>query len=90
MPRGFAGEERREAVEREQRAIRDFEQRMRDMPGAPSSGGPSVGGGGAGMRMNFGGFSGELGAGAPLYLKRGSKNNRVETYIKFLYSIAEL
>lgn len=49
-----------------------------------------VGGGGAGMRMNFGGFSGELGAGAPLYLKRGSKNNRVETYIKFLYSIAEL
>ena len=40
--------------------------------------------------MNFGGFSGELGAGAPLYLKRGSKNNRIETYIKFLYSIAEM
>ena len=49
-----------------------------------------VGGGGGGMRMNFGGFSGELGAGAPLYLKRGSKNNRIETYIKFLYSIAEM
>ena len=49
-----------------------------------------LGGGGGGMRMNFGGFSGELGAGAPLYLKRGSKNNRIETYIKFLYSIAEL
>jgi len=49
-----------------------------------------LGGGGSGMRMNIGGFSGELGAGAPLYLKRGSKNNRIETYIKFLYSIAEL
>ena len=42
------------------------------------------------MRMNFGGFSGEIGAGAPLYRKRGVKNNRVETYVKFLYSIAEL
>ena len=49
-----------------------------------------VAGGGGGMRMNFGGLSGEIGAGAPLYRKRGIKNNRVETYVKFLYSIAEL
>ena len=49
-----------------------------------------VAGGGGGMRMNFGGFSGEIGAGAPLYRKRGVKNNRVETDVKFLYSIAEL
>ena len=49
-----------------------------------------VAGGGGGMRMNFGGFSGEIGAGAPIYRKTGSRNNRVETYVKFLYSIAEL
>ncbi|MCH1476150.1 MAG: hypothetical protein L7W94_10820 [Alphaproteobacteria bacterium] len=49
-----------------------------------------VAGGRGGMRMNFGGLSGEIGAGAPLYRKRGIKNNRVETYVKFLYSIAEL
>ena len=55
-----------------------------------ANGKTNVVGGGGGMRMNFGGFSGELGAGAPLYLKRGSKNNRIETYIKFLYSIAEM
>jgi len=49
-----------------------------------------VAGGGGGMRMNFGGFSGELGAGAPIYRKTGSRNNKVETYVKLLYSIAEL
>ena len=49
-----------------------------------------VAGSGGGMRMNFGGFSGEIGAGAPLYRKRGAKNNRIDTYVKFLYSIAEL
>ena len=49
-----------------------------------------VAGGGGGMRMNFGGFSGEVGAGAPLYRKHGSKGSRFETYVKFLYSIAEL
>jgi len=47
-------------------------------------------GGGGGMRMNFGGFSGEIGAGAPIYRKRGSRNNKIETYAKFLYSIAAL
>ena len=49
-----------------------------------------VAGGGGGMRMNFGGFSGEIGAGAPIYRKHGSRNNKIETYVKFLYSIAEL
>lgn len=49
-----------------------------------------VAGGGGGMRMNFGGFSGEVGAGAPLYRKHGSKGSRFETYVKFLYSVAEL
>ena len=49
-----------------------------------------VAGGGGGMRMNFGGFSGEVGAGAPLYRKHGSKGSRFETYVKLLYSIAEL
>jgi len=49
-----------------------------------------VAGGGGGMRMNFGGFSGEIGAGVPIYRKRGSRNNKIETYVKFLYSIAEL
>ena len=49
-----------------------------------------VAGGGGGMRMNLGGFSGEFGAGTPLYRKHGSKGSRFETYVKFLYSIAEL
>ena len=37
MPRGFAGEEVREAIEREQQAVRDFEQRMSAMPSASMS-----------------------------------------------------
>jgi len=37
MPRGFAGEEVREAIEREQQAVRDFEARMSAMPSASMS-----------------------------------------------------
>ena len=43
MPRGFgAGEEVREAIEREQQAIRDVEARMAAMPSAPMNIDPAV------------------------------------------------
>lgn len=49
-----------------------------------------IAGTGGGVKMNFGGLSGEVSVGMPLYRKHGARNNRVDQYVKFLYSIAEL
>ena len=49
-----------------------------------------IAGTGGGVKMNFGGLSGEVSVGMPLYRKHGARNNRIDQYVKFLYSIAEL
>ena len=49
-----------------------------------------IAGTGGGVKMNFGGLSGEVSVGMPLYRKHGVRNNRIDQYVKFLYSIAEL
>lgn len=49
----------------------------------------TIAGLGAGLRFSLGGLSGDLGLGVPIYRNKGSKNNRIEKYVKILYQVAE-